>query len=317
MAIALNGCAEMELASHVAKKTVSPPAGQSKGRFKVGSPYKIAGKTYYPRETYSFEQTGIASWYGPNFHGKKTANGEIFDMYELTAAHKTLQMPSLVRVTNLENGRSIIVRINDRGPFSKGRIIDMSKRGAELLGFINQGTARVKVQVLSEESRKIGQAAKQGLDTRRTEVAMNKPGFQPISQQKREPITRQPMLTKPQNTQVASNAGVPAVESVALDTNIPGHINNGNFYPDPVVKQGAPKSTKIYVQAGAFSNPANAENLAASLKSVGNAHVDPSIVNGRNFYRVRIGPLDSVPQADQMLAQLSQRGRYDAIVVVD
>ncbi|MEM7651444.1 MAG: RlpA-like double-psi beta-barrel domain-containing protein, partial [Pseudomonadota bacterium] len=102
----LAGCAELELASHVVKQSPIPASSKTKGTFKVGNPYKIAGQTYYPRETYSFEQTGIASWYGPNFHGKKTANGEIFDMYELTAAHKTLQMPSLVRVTNLENGKS-------------------------------------------------------------------------------------------------------------------------------------------------------------------------------------------------------------------
>ncbi|MCB1556744.1 MAG: septal ring lytic transglycosylase RlpA family protein, partial [Alphaproteobacteria bacterium] len=110
----LSGCTEVTLASHVAKRMNPPPP--SSGTFKVGNPYKIEGKTYVPQENYSLVETGIASWYGPQFHGKQTANGEVFDMEELTAAHRTLQMPSLVRVTNLENGRSLIVRVNDRGP---------------------------------------------------------------------------------------------------------------------------------------------------------------------------------------------------------
>ncbi|MGB0720445.1 MAG: septal ring lytic transglycosylase RlpA family protein, partial [Bdellovibrionales bacterium] len=101
---------------------------QSAGVFKVGNTYSVKGKRYQPRETYSFSETGTASWYGPQFHGKKTANGEVFDKYELTAAHKTLQMPSMIKVTNLDNGRSAILRVNDRGPFARGRIIDMSKR---------------------------------------------------------------------------------------------------------------------------------------------------------------------------------------------
>jgi rare lipoprotein A len=114
----LGGCSEVELISHVAKTTMPPVRGQ--GTFKVGNPYKVEGRTYYPAETYDYEETGIASWYGNEFKGKRTANGEIFDPNELTAAHRTLQMPSLVRVTNLDNGRSLIVRVNDRGPYSAG-----------------------------------------------------------------------------------------------------------------------------------------------------------------------------------------------------
>jgi rare lipoprotein A len=109
LTLALGACAEVELASHVAKST------PSQGSFKVGNPYKVEGQWYNPTETYEMTQTGIASWYGPGFHGKKTANGEIYNMNELTAAHKTLQLPSLVRVTNLDNGKSVIVRVNDRG----------------------------------------------------------------------------------------------------------------------------------------------------------------------------------------------------------
>ena len=108
---------------------------------------------------YNYVETGIASWYGPKFHNKKTANGEIFDMNSVSAAHRTLPMPSLVRVTNLNTGRAINVRINDRGPFAHGRIIDLSRRAAQLLGFERAGTSLVRVEILSEESRQMAYRA--------------------------------------------------------------------------------------------------------------------------------------------------------------
>jgi rare lipoprotein A len=147
----LSACSEIELGSHIAKQ-VPKISGQKEnvGYFKVGSPYRIKGRTYKPREKYQYSETGVASWYGPGFHGKMTANGEIFNKHELTAAHRTLQMPSMVRVTNLENGRSIIVRVNDRGPFAHDRVIDLSEKAAEIIGMKNQGTARVRVDVLEK-----------------------------------------------------------------------------------------------------------------------------------------------------------------------
>ena len=118
----------------------------SGGEYKVGKPYQIKGKTFYPKESFDYLEAGVASWYGPNFHGKKTANGEIFNMNLLTAAHKTLQLPSLVKVTNIENNRSLVLRVNDRGPFVKNRIIDVSKKAASILGFQKKGTANVIVE---------------------------------------------------------------------------------------------------------------------------------------------------------------------------
>src|SRR5580658_8829079 len=115
------------------------------GVYKVGSPYQIDGVWYYPGEQPDYDETGVASWYGPTFYGKHTANGEVFDANALTAAHRTLPMPVNVRVTNLDNGRSIVVRVNDRGPFAKGRIIDLSEHAAELLGYKQAGTAKVRV----------------------------------------------------------------------------------------------------------------------------------------------------------------------------
>ena len=118
------------------------------GIYKIGTPYEIEGEWYYPQENATYDNTGIASWYGPKFHGRRTANGEIFDMDLLTAAHPTLPMPVRAKVTNLENGRSVIVRINDRGPFAKDREIDMSRHAADFLGFKEKGTAKVRVQYL-------------------------------------------------------------------------------------------------------------------------------------------------------------------------
>ena len=125
------------------------PSG-SGGYRKTGKPYKIAGHWYYPLATADgYNETGIASWYGTKFHGKKTANGERYDMYAMSAAHKTLPLPTLVRVTNLDNGRSAVVRVNDRGPFVKSRVIDLSYAAAKSLGYDNAGTAPVRVEVLS------------------------------------------------------------------------------------------------------------------------------------------------------------------------
>jgi rare lipoprotein A len=126
-----------------------------KGHFKIGNPYKIEDKWYHPKVDLNYDEVGIASWYGPNFHRKKTANGEIFKKHHLTAAHPTLPIPSIVRVKNLENGKSIKVRINDRGPFKKDRIIDMSEYAAKKLGFENQGTTKVNVTFLEKDTIKL------------------------------------------------------------------------------------------------------------------------------------------------------------------
>lgn len=118
------------------------------GTFKIGKPYKVRGKWYYPKEEQGYDKNGHASWYGPNFHGRKTANGEIFDQYHLSGAHPTFPLPSYARVTNLENGHSVVIRVNDRGPFAKGRIIDVSSKAADLLEMKHAGTAKVRVQYM-------------------------------------------------------------------------------------------------------------------------------------------------------------------------
>jgi rare lipoprotein A len=125
------------------------------GSFKVGNPYKVRGITYYPQDFEHYVEYGRASWYGDDFHGKKTANGETYNMGDMTAAHPILPLPSIVRVTNLDNNKSVIVRVNDRGPFAKNRVIDVSQNAAIKLGFRMNGTANVKVEFLKEETEKL------------------------------------------------------------------------------------------------------------------------------------------------------------------
>lgn len=124
----------------------SGPIPKGGGTYKVGRPYKVAGRWYVPREDHAYDHTGIASWYGDDFHGRKTANGEIYNMNALSAAHPTLPLPSYVYVTNVENGRTLLLRVNDRGPYAANRIIDLSRSAARMLGLERQGLGRVRVR---------------------------------------------------------------------------------------------------------------------------------------------------------------------------
>ena len=131
-------------------RVASAPAG-----VKIGKPYEIAGRRSYPADDRGYDETGIASWYGPGFHAKSTANGEPYDQDGMTAAHKTLPLPSFVEVTNLENDRQVVLRVNDRGPFVGDRIIDLSRRSAQLLGVDRKGTAKVRVRRVYPSDREI------------------------------------------------------------------------------------------------------------------------------------------------------------------
>lgn len=306
----LAGCAETELASHVWKTTYPPP--KSQGTFKVGNPYRIQGRQYVPVERYNHSETGIASWYGPGFHGKQTANGEIFNKNELTAAHRTLQMPSLIRVTNLDNGRSLVVRVNDRGPYSRGRVLDLSERAAELLGFKHHGTAKVRIDVMPEESRRVAELAKQGQDTRGYEVAVNRNRIPAGGQ---TPPPREVVLE--QKTTTYQTASVPPVTQEQIGA-VPVHKGQGGvIYPDQVVKQVPVAPSNIYIQAGSFSTESNALALSQKLASVGPSQVYPATVNGQHYYRVRLGPYEAVAQADSALNRVASAGAPGAVIIVD
>lgn len=151
--------------------TTNPNPPKGGGRYQLGKPYTVAGRTYVPQEQPGYAATGEASWYGSDFHGRRTANGEIFSANAITGAHPTLPLPSYVRVTNQQNGRSVIVRVNDRGPYMPGRIMDLSHRAAEMLGYVNNGKAQIKAEY-------VGRAPLEGDDTRMLVASYSGPPIQ-------------------------------------------------------------------------------------------------------------------------------------------
>jgi rare lipoprotein A len=264
---------------------------KSKGYYKVGSPYKIDGVWYTPQVYETFTEEGIASWYGPGFHGKMAANGETFDTHALTGAHKTLPLPSIVRVTNLENGRSAVVRVNDRGPFSDNRIFDASRYTAETLGFINKGTARVRLELLPEESKIAALEAREGRIS--SQYASN---------------TQQPTQTaQPVNT-IAAKPLAP----IAGYAPLPPRENVQQNLPEPSASQQG-----IYVQAAAFSTATNAEKLAGQLRAIDATIIQPTTVSGKTLYRVRLGPYPSLDVADKSLNKVIAAGQQQAQIVIE
>jgi rare lipoprotein A len=323
LAVILSGCAETEFLIHTAKRVSRSEEPAVVGGYKVGKPYQIENVWYYPEENYEYDETGIASWYGAAFHGKLTANGEVYDMNALTAAHRTLPMPSFVRVTNLDNGRSLVLKVNDRGPFARGRIIDISRRGAQLLGFQDQGTSRVRVQILVDQSRAVAARLQNRDDLARVgspitvdklpkasvsaeslpapsgaSVSSAQVTALPVSQQRVTDPIASPVGTIP-NTTAPS-------ETVALTAN-----------PEAAVKQEPVKPTSIFIQAGAFGLYDNANKVRARLSPLGSVFLDQVMVNGKDLYRVRIGPMADVQQADTVLSQVVGTGYPEARIIVD
>lgn len=308
----LSACAEADFFGHVAKRATSsdePPAAGSTAApgYKIGKPYQVAGVWYYPREDFDYDETGIASWYGPDFHAKTTANGEIFDQNAVSAAHKTLPLPSVVRVTNLENGRSLVVRINDRGPFVNGRIIDLSRRAAQLLGFEGSGTAKVRVQVLADESRAL--AGKLKPDGNEPQVAAAP----------RESVTAE---TLPPQGKGSRETAKPVQTAAATPSPSANRMNTAadrveKELADQTVETVPVQATGIFVQAGSFSRHDNALRLQARLSGVGSPQIQTANVKGQTVYRVRFGPLSTIDEADRLLASVIASGQPDAKVVVD
>jgi len=302
-AITLAACAETEFLVHTAKQVRGDSIPTGEGRYKVGSPYQIKGAWYYPAEDFEYSETGIASWYGPNFHGKQTANGETYNQNDMTAAHRTLPMPSAVRVTNLENGRSIVLRINDRGPFARGRIIDVSRRGAQLLGFEKNGVAKVRVDILPNESRQLKAAAING-SSQQIQVAASP----------RDAVVSRPLpSTAPArpNARATEPASAPApVRTTSLPPPVDPVLSD-----DVEVLQVSP--TGIYVQAGAFSRLENALRMRDRLFDMGPTQISRFPVSGTEIYRVRIGPLATVEVADATLARVVNSGVSEAQLIVE
>ncbi len=250
------------------------------GAYKA-NPYTVLGKTYFPlKESKTYGQSGTASGFGPKFHGQNTANGEVYDLYGMSAAHKTLPLPSYVRVTNLDNHRTVILRVNDRGPFYSDRIIDLSYAAAKKLGYAETGTARVKVE---------------GIDPAQYWAQRGKPAPLMLN----EPQTPQPQIT--------ASAGkveqwTPPPQQHAPDT-----------VAVPQAAPGASLAGGQYLQVGAFANPDAAELLRSKLSSMVNAPVFISSIvrNQQTLHRVRMGPIGSPSEVAQVqnsvrLANLGQ-----------
>ena len=239
------------------------------------NPYTVLGKTYFPlQESKTYVASGTASWYGTKFHGQNTANGEVYDLYGMSAAHKTLPLPSYVRVTNLDNNKTVILRVNDRGPFYSDRIIDLSYAAAKKLGYAETGTARVKVE---------------GIDPQQWWAAKGRPA----------PL----MLNEPQ---VAQNSApvITASAGTVEQWTPPPQQHAAAVVPvqiDAKKNASAPASGQ-YLQVGAFANPDAAELLRSKLSGMVSAPVFISSIvrNQQTLHRVRLGPIGSPGEITQV-----------------
>lgn len=302
-------------------------AHQSGGSYKIGKPYKVAGKWYHPRAEPDYDRVGVASWYGHPFHGRRTANGEVYDMEAMTAAHTTLPLPSYVEVTNLDNGRATVLRVNDRGPFVAGRIIDVSRRAAQELGFYNQGTARVRVRVIgAPPSDPIMVAAAQPVPPQRRAAAPARASARaaapattaaaPVAAVAAAPVIAAPLPPPAASARALPPAPAPEeAPPVVAAPPVTAPVAAPVAASAPVVLANA--APALYIQAGAFADAANAERLRLSLVALGPAEVSPAQVSGRAFHRVRIGPLASAAEASRTLARLQALGHAEARLVME
>jgi rare lipoprotein A len=281
----LGGCAETALVSYAAKELLrSNEPTEKLGIYKVGNPYQIEGVWYYPKVEPDYGEIGIASWYGTQFHGKRTANGAIYDMNALTAAHRTLPMPFNVRVTNLDNGRSMVLTINDRGPYARGRIIDVSRRAAQLLGFEKKGTALVRVEAVD------GQGWREPLIAVAEDPEAPSLPASPTGSVERQALTEEPL------------AGGSLTEAALSEV--------ASVYP---ISRGP----IMFIQAGAFANPYNAKRVSDSLAAFGKPLTSMVTVDGQAIYRVRLGPVATPEDAEALLERVIGAGHYEARLVVE
>ena len=350
MALIVGACgrAGRKSGSNFSKRVIAlgQPVPKGGGVYKVGSPYQINGRWFHPREDSRYDKVGVASWYGELFHGRYTANGEIYDMNALSAAHPTLPLPVYAKVTNLNNGRSLVVRVNDRGPYAHDRVIDMSKRSAELLGFKRNGTARVRVKYLSRApisgddtyerqmlasqrwARRAGltgpprsSAAPPWIPAENKPIVLAKAGRDIASQQKpksdqAEPATRAarqtlvPVAGKPAERQKSARLMDPIVTG-----SISGVTRAGAQPQDQTMAAPSARKRRIYVQSGAFKLKRNAEVLRDRLAAIGTTEISPVTVSGTLYHRVRLGPFNERDLANATLARVVERGARGASIV--
>lgn len=296
---------------------------------KYGNPpsYEVFGKRYSTLpSSKGFVQTGVASWYGEDFHGKRASNGETYDMFAMTAAHKELPLPTYARVTNLENGRSIVVRVTDRGPFVGDRVIDLSWVAAAKLRLATKGTGLVEVRAIDPLDPNPLPPAQLDTGTRfaQAEAATPPPDAAALSAMART------VAGKPRAAGAATAAKAePAPSVVAARPNASASAAKAApsqataRTPAPAAKTAstllASASPRMFIQVAAFASRENADRLRTKVaKDLGRAaHVDASQTNGRALHRVRVGPLGSADEADLLVARLETLGLGQARVVMD
>jgi len=266
--------------------------------YKIEKPYDINGVWYFPAENYSYQEQGPASWYAPsNGQPTKTANGEEYIPTELTARHKTLPLPSIVKITNLENGKSIIARVNDRGPMVNNRLIDVSQRAAQELGFPVSGTAQVKVEVLAEESKAVRDAlVSAGRVYTEQRIEQND-------------LTIVPPALIPNEEQVLY---APTQTPATTQQPAPQPIQQTVVYSRPNQTASA---NGIYVQLGAFSDSSNATKATAAANRVGQVITKTKILGNRSLSVVQAGPFATRAEAEKALKTLKQSGYRDAFIL--
>lgn len=298
-------CAGTELAAH-ALKSAGAGQGSDRGKsgagadYKLGEPYVVDGVAYVPRDDPFYDNVGIASWYGTEFHGRRTANGDTYDMNALTAAHTTLPMPSKVRVTNLDNGRELVVTVNDRGPFVDGRIIDVSRRAAQLLGFEKQGTAKVRVRALAEQAPadKVYAGAAPPEVTVTEARADRGEAVAAVSSRVHGDVTMAAMAPPAPAPAAQAGGGFQLIKSAAA--------------AEPL-----PAVTAYYVQGGAFRDQDNAVRLERSLASFGPTRVIAVETGRQILYRVRLGPIYAPETAQSLLHRVVAAGHPGARLVAE
>ncbi|WP_334188044.1 septal ring lytic transglycosylase RlpA family protein [Noviherbaspirillum sp.] len=262
-------------------------------------PYTVFGKTYTPiTDSRPLKQQGVGSWYGKKFHGQKTSSGELYDMYKITAAHPTLPIPSYARVTNLANGKQVIVRVNDRGPFLGGRIIDLSYAAALKLGYLEKGSSQLEVErLLPEDIERIAAARRE-----------------------QAPMTAS-STTAPAAIQPALASGTPSEGAVALPVAAPvlppiSMIASSDIQPS-VTQQAVPSAAPgFYIQLGAFAQAANAEAARARLMQKYRTDLPPvEVMQQGTLYRLHSGPFATRAEAASAAQQLQDVGATRPMVV--
>ena len=294
---------------------------------KIGAPYTIKGITYVPREDPGYDRTGIASWYGPNFHGKLTANGELFDQDRLTAAHKTLPLPSMVRVTNVENGRSAVLRVNDRGPFAGDRIIDLSRGAAERLGTRTAGLGTVRVEYLgpapmSEAVVALGRRQRpwSAPDGPRLASVTARPAPSVVASDVR--IVREAAAPDLSERPVLDALPPPPAAPILVRTEetapsgaTPVAVPRPS--PKPVAPETEAEEPRYLVQVAAFGSAENAATASGLLPDAVPIDIAMTETAGGPLHRLRIGPYPHAFLAEEALRVAREAGFPDARVVTE